>query len=148
MDDQKALRSQEEFSMLDTINLWGVLAAAVIAFIFGALWYGVLGKAWMKAAGLTREETRPNPKIFIVAFICQILMAFVLAGVIFHTGETTLKTGLISAVLIWLGFVVTTQIVNHRFQGAPWALTLIDGGHWLGVLLIQGAVIGVIGQAS
>ncbi|WP_417677709.1 DUF1761 domain-containing protein [Roseibium sp.] len=131
--------------MFDGINLVSVALAAVVAFVFGALWYGVLGKVWMKAAGLTKEETRPNPKTFLLTFFCQLLMAFVLAGVIYHTGETTLKAGLISAVLIWLGFVVTTQIVNHRFQGAPWALTLIDGGHWLGVLLIQGAVIGLIG---
>jgi hypothetical protein len=148
MDRQNILKSREEFSMFDTVNLWGIFIAAVVAFVFGALWYGLLGTLWMKAAGLTKEDTRPNPKIFIVTFLCQLVMALVLAGVIFHTGETTLKTGLISAVLIWLGFVVTTQIVNHRFQGAPWALTLIDGGHWLGVLLIQGAVIGLIGQAS
>ena len=38
--------------------------------------------------------------------------------------------------------VMTTQIVNHRFQGLSWNLTLIDGGHWLGVLLVQGIVIG------
>ncbi|WP_328804127.1 DUF1761 domain-containing protein [Roseibium aggregatum] len=134
--------------MFETINLLGVFIAAVVAFVFGALWYGVLGKAWMKAAGLTKDDVRPDPKTFMTAFICQLVMAFVLAGVIFHTGETTLKTGLISAVLIWLGFVVTTQIVNHRFQGAPWSLTVIDGGHWLGVLLIQGAVIGLFGQVS
>ncbi|WP_346912310.1 DUF1761 domain-containing protein [uncultured Roseibium sp.] len=130
--------------MFDGINLVSVAAAAVVSFVFGAVWYGLLGKAWMEAAGLTKEETRPNPKTFVVTFLCQLLMAFVLAGVIYHTGETTLKTGLISAVLIWLGFVATTQIVNHRFQGAPWSLTLIDGGHWLGVLLIQGVVIGLI----
>ena len=131
--------------MFDGINLVSVAVAAMVAFAFGAVWYGVLGKVWMKAAGLTRDDTNPSPTIFITAFICQLVMAFVLAGVIFHTGETTLKTGLISAVLIWLGFVVTTQIVNHRFQGAPWSLTMIDGGHWLGVLLIQGTVIGLFG---
>ena len=32
--------------------------------------------------------------------------------------------------------------VNHAFQGAKRSLTLIDGGHWLGVLLIQGAILG------
>jgi len=131
--------------MLDAINLLSVFIAAVAAFVFGALWYGVLGTAWMNAAGLTKADVRPDPKTFTIAFICQFVMAFVLAGVIFHTGETSLKTGLVSAALIWLGFVATTLIVNHRFQGAPWSLTLIDGGHWLGVLLVQGAVIGLMG---
>ena len=35
--------------------------------------------------------------------------------------------------------------VNNAFRGAKRELTLIDGGHWLGVLLLQGAVIGWLG---
>ncbi|GAB4532613.1 MAG: DUF1761 domain-containing protein [Roseibium sp.] len=130
--------------MFDGINLIAVVAAAVGSFIFGSLWYGVLGKAWMKAADLTPEQTRPNPATFAIAFFCQLVMAFVFAGVIYHTGETSIRTGIISAMMIWVGIVMATQIVNHRFQGMPWSLTLIDGGHWLGVLLVQGVLIGWI----
>lgn len=46
---------------------------------------------------------------------------------------------------VWLGFVATTLAVNHTFQGAKKELTLIDGGHWLGVLLVQGLLIGWMG---
>jgi hypothetical protein len=46
---------------------------------------------------------------------------------------------------MWLGFVATTLAVNNAFRGATGSLTLIDGGHWLGVLLLQGAVIGWLG---
>ena len=128
--------------MFDGINLIAVAAAAIVSFLFGALWYGILGKAWMNAAGLTREQTRPKPVVFATAFFCQIIMAFVFAGVIYHTGGTDIRNGIISALMIWVGIVMTTQIVNHRFQGLSWNLTLIDGGHWLGVLLVQGIVIG------
>jgi hypothetical protein len=38
--------------------------------------------------------------------------------------------------------MATTMAVNHRYQAYGWDLTLIDGGHWLGVALIMGAVIG------
>ena len=37
------------------------------------------------------------------------------------------------------------MLVNHRFQGQGWKLTLIDAGHWLGVLLVMGAVLGLFG---
>ena len=72
-------------------------------------------------------------------------MAWVLAGVIGHlgTGAITLRSGVIAGALMWLGFVATTLAVNHTFQGAKPILTLLDGGHWLGVLLLQGAVIGL-----
>jgi hypothetical protein len=51
----------------------------------------------------------------------------------------------ISGFLVWLGFVITTMGVNHAFSGAKPMLTLIDGGYWLAVLIIQGAVIGAFG---
>ncbi len=73
-------------------------------------------------------------------------MAWMFAGVLLHMAQgglaTSLRTGVISGFFLWLGFVITTMAVNHAFQGAKWSLTLIDGGHWLGVLLIQGAILG------
>ena len=35
--------------------------------------------------------------------------------------------------------------VNHAFEGAKPMLTVIDGGHWLAVLLLMGAIIGAFG---
>ncbi|MCV0425503.1 MAG: DUF1761 domain-containing protein [Roseibium sp.] len=131
--------------MFDGVNLIAVVAAAVGAFIFGSIWYGVLGKAWMKAASLTEEQTRPDPVTLGLTFVCQLVMAFVFAGIIYHAGGTSIRTGVISALMIWVGIVLTTQIINHRFQGRPWSLTFIDCGHWLGVLLVQGIVIGWFG---
>ncbi|MET1416232.1 DUF1761 domain-containing protein [Roseibium sp. HPY-6] len=128
--------------MFDGVNLIAVAAAAVASFIFGSIWYGVLGKAWMKAAGLTEDQTKPDPVALGITFVCQLIMAFVFAGIIYHTGETSIRTGIISALMVWVGIVMTTQIINHRFQGRPWSLTFIDGGHWLGVLLAQAIVIG------
>ena len=43
------------------------------------------------------------------------------------------------------GFVATTITVNNAFQKRSFALTLIDGGHWLLVLLVQGTVLGLMG---
>ncbi len=126
------------------ISYLAVLAAAVAAFMFGAAWYGGLSKQWMAAAGLM-EPPKPNPAIYLMTFGCQLVIAWVLAGVMGHLSQVSLTGGIISALFIWFGFVATTLIVNHRFQSAPWSLTIIDGGHWLGVLVIMGAVIGLIG---
>jgi Protein of unknown function (DUF1761) len=136
------------------LNLFAVVLAAVVSFMFGWLWYGVLfcGQ-WRAALGKTEEEMKvqgASPAPFIIAFIAQLIMAWVLAGVIGHLGpgEVTFKNGIISAFFLWLGFVITTLAVNHAFQGMKRSLTLIDGGHWLGVLLLQGGVIGLMGVAT
>jgi membrane protein YdbS with pleckstrin-like domain len=128
--------------MFDGVNLIAVAVAAIGSFIFGSIWYGVLGKAWMKAASLSEKQTKPDPLTLAIAFVCQLVMAFVFAGIIYHAGESNIRTGIISALMIWVGIVLTTQIINHRFQGRPWSLTVIDGGHWLGVLVVQGILIG------
>lgn len=133
------------------LSYFAIVLAAVVSFMFGWLWYGVLfSKQWMAAVGKTEEDLKrqgPSPAPFVIAFIAQLVMAWVLAGVIGHLGpgEVTFKNAIIAAALIWAGFVITTLAVNHAFQGAKRALTLIDGGHWLGVLLLQGAVIGLVG---
>lgn len=131
--------------MFDGIDLLAVLAAAVASFATGAAWYAVLGRVWMRAARLSEAETRPRPFLFIASFACQLVMSLIFAGIIYHAGPMTVSNGILSAVLVWTGFLATTLIVNHRFQGASWALTVIDGGHWLAVLVIQGIVLGLLG---
>lgn len=134
------------------IDYFAIVVAAVVSFMFGWLWYGVLfPKAWMAALGKTEDEIKgeggQSPMPFVIAFVAQLIMAWVLAGVIGHlgAGEVTFWNGVISGALVWFGFVITTLTVNHTFQDASRNLTLIDGGHWLGVLVLQGAVIGLIG---
>lgn len=126
------------------INYLAVAVAAGAGFVFGALWYGLLGKQWMAALDLS-EQPKQSPGPYVIAFAAQLVMAWVLAGVVGHFGEVTPMTALVTACLVWVGFVVTTQTVNHRFQSARWSLTVIDSGHWLGVLLVMGLVIGLVG---
>lgn len=135
------------------INYIAVLAAAAVAFMFGGVWYGVFSKQWMAAAGIdqaTHEASNKSgqtTRLMITAFLGSVVMAWVLAGLIGHLGkgQVTIANGIISAAFAWFGFVATTLVTNHGFQGQLGRLTLIDGGHWLGVLLIQGAIIGAFG---
>ena len=126
------------------VNYIAILVAAVAGFAFGAVWYMALGKPWMAAVGMT-EQPKPNPAVFLMTFVAQLIMAWMLAGALGHLGDVSIVAGLITAALIWVGFVATTLVVNHRFQGAKWSLTVIDGGHWLGVLLVMGVVLGLFG---
>ena len=135
------------------LNAWMLPVAAVASFIFGGMWYGVLSKQWMAAAGLTADDIKSRRSNvahpFVVTLLCQLLMAWMLAGVILHLSKggppATAMNGVITAAFLWLGFIVTTQIVNHQFQMQKAALTAIDSLHWLGVMLIQGAILGAYG---
>ena len=127
------------------VNLLSVLLAAAASFGVGFLWYGTLGAAWMKATGKSKNQLKPRRTSFIVLILALLVAAFMLAGLMAHLGEPTVRSGVISAALVWVGFVVTTISVNYAFQNAKPALIFIDAGHWLVVLLLMGTIIGVIG---
>lgn len=134
---------------LGAVNWTAVVVAAVASMALGFVWYMLLGNQWMGALGKTREQIMASGNQatpFIIAFLMQLVMAYSLA--LFTPklmGSTTLVNGLIVGFHVWLGFVITSMIINHRYQGSKWSLTLIDGGYLLGVLLIQGLVIGLFG---
>ena len=138
---------------LMAINYWAVLVAAVAAWLLGAAYYMALARLWMAAHGWKSEadmlgpsgKTSPIP--FIASFIAELIMAWMLAGILFHTGNGafTVKVGLISGFLVWLGFVATTITVNYAFSKKPFVLIVIDAGHWLAVLLLMGIILGAWG---
>lgn len=141
----------------ETTNFLVMLTAAVAAWLFGAMWYGTFGKQWVKAQGLTVDEFKAKQAAkagklsaripFVVAFIALLIMSYVLYGLmkhVAHTNPLSVRTGLISAAFIWFGFILTTIAVNNVFTGRKTMLTIIDAGHWLGVMLILGAVLGAL----
>jgi hypothetical protein len=135
------------------VNYLAVLIAAVAAWLAGAAWYMGLGKAWMAALGVTPEEMAARKNApgaflpFVLAFAAELVMAWVLAGLIGHLGpgQVTLRNGVISGAFCWLGFVLTAMLVNYSFAHRDWRLLAIDGGHWLVVLMLMGAIVGGIG---
>jgi hypothetical protein len=136
------------------LNAWAIPLAAIASFAFGSLWYGLLSRQWTAAAGLDAQAIRArgrSPRPFIITFLAELFMAWMLSGLLLHMAKAglpgTVRNGVITALFMWGGFVMTSLIVNHQFQGQKRALTLIDGGHWLGVLIIQGAILGALAIA-
>jgi hypothetical protein len=133
------------------INYLAVVVAAVAAWALGAVWYRVLSKQWLAALGKTHADLagpdgKPKSYVpFILVFVAELIMAWMLAGVLGHLGAVTVKNGVISGAFCWFGFVLTTIAVNNAFGGRKAMLTVIDAGHWLAVLVVMGAIIGAFG---
>jgi hypothetical protein len=135
------------------INYLAVIVAAVAAWLAGAVWYMVLAKPWMNALGKTPEELaefqrQPRSILpFILAFLAAVVMAWVLAGLLGHLGAAfmTVRNGALSGLFLWVGFVLTTMLVNNSFAKRRPLLLVIDSGHWALVLALIGAIIGGFG---
>ena len=59
-----------------------------------------------------------NVAPFVIAFVMQLVMAYSLALFVPKLmGATTVTNGLIVGFHVWIGFVITSMIINHRYQG-------------------------------
>ncbi|TMJ30272.1 MAG: DUF1761 domain-containing protein [Alphaproteobacteria bacterium] len=128
------------------VNYLAIVIAAVLA-----AWYMGFGRTWTAALGTAPEKmqaARSEPGAylpFIYTFAAELVMAWTLAGIIGHIGPPTLRSGVISAAFCWFGFVLAAMLVNNSFAKRDRRLLWIDGGHWLIVLLLMGAIVGVMG---
>jgi hypothetical protein len=139
---------------MHSVPILPLLVSAIAAWLFGAVYYGVLGSRWLAAQGKTMEQCKAENAArssvgkglpFVLSFVAEVLMAGILYGVIFHIGKWTAAAGAITGALCWLGFVLTTVVVNNAYTFRRPMLTTIDSLHWLGVLAIMGATLGVMG---
>jgi hypothetical protein len=139
---------------MHTVPILPLFVAAIAAWLFGAVYYGVLGRKWLAAQGKTMEQCKAENAArsgtskglpFVLSFVAELLMAGVLYGVIFHIGTWTVPAGVVTGALCWLGFVLTTIVVNNAYTFRRPLLTTIDSLHWLGVLAIMGAILGAMG---
>ncbi len=122
-----------------------VIAAAVAANVFGAVWYMTLAKPWMAASGVeTGDDGRPvnasDPVPYIVAVICLILVAGMMRHAFALGGIDSAGKGLVAG--LGLGLFVATPwiVINYTFAGRSRTLALIDGGY----ATIGCAIIGLV----
>jgi hypothetical protein len=126
------------------VNWLAVIVAAFANMVTGALWYGPLfGKPWMQELGLTMEDIEGGDmaKPYAVAILNSLLMAFVLANAIAWTGAATIGTGVLLALVLWVGFTGFTFAVNHAFEGRSTRLWLINSGTFLAGLVVMSIIL-------
>jgi hypothetical protein len=141
--------------MFSAGTFWIFLLAAAAAWAFGAAYYTLLGKIWLGAQGLTPERLMAergkrsslmNVYPFVLSFVAEVVIAWVLCGMMLHMGMSGARAGMISGAFVWFGFGLTTIAVNNAYTFRSWKITTIDAIHWLGVFIIIGAVVGVLAR--
>lgn len=130
------------------VNWIAILLAVVASMALGMAWYMGFAKQWMAALGKTEEEIKASASAspFIWAAACQLVIAYFIAMLTPALMETvSVYNAVTVGVHMWFGFILTSMIINHRYQDHKWSLTIIDSGYMLGVVIVQGVVIGLFG---
>lgn len=128
------------------MGILAVIIAAVAAFVFGALYYMVLSKPWMAAAGIeTDADGNPvnssDPTPYIVSFVCILLVAGMMRHTFALSGIDTLGKGLQSGFGVGLFFITPWIFINTGYSNRPWKLAVIDGGYATAAATIIGGVL-------
>ena len=128
-----------------TIDWVGVIIATVAAMVLGALWYGPLfGQRWFALVGKTREELKANAGIgYGLALVGSFVLAIVMTYVTQWGAAEGFGEGIIVGIVMWAGFVLSTQVVGAVFEGRPWELIMLNSGS---SLLTFAIVAGIVSQ--
>ena len=136
------------------INYLAVLVAAIVIFVLGGLWYSpvLFAKRWIALQNRTEEQMRAQaaaanmPLMYLSAFICAFLQAWVMTAVIGHIGAGNpigAAHGAMVGAFLWLGFAATTSYATALFSGKPKQLWLIDSMYNLVSFVLAGSILGV-----
>ena len=123
-----------------------VLAAALGAFAFGAVWYTALSKPWIAAAGLAVDANgKPQGNGSAMPFVVGILAMIVVAGMMRHLFQMshieTLGAAAISGAGIGAFFVTPWLAMNYAFSMRKPALVFIDAGNVIAGCTIMGIIL-------
>ncbi len=115
------------------MEILNVVVAAGAAYGFGAIWYMLLAKPWMQAAGIAAGEDGKPAKTGALPYIIAFVMALLVAGMMRHMfgqiGIATVGKGLVSGLGIGLFLASPWLVTCYSFGGRPFRLTLIDAGY-------------------
>jgi hypothetical protein len=124
-----------------------ILAAGVAAWIFGAVWYGVLGKPWQRAQGLDPEACKDKKmplNLLVVSFLAALVMSATIYYLLANMGVVGVGPSALIGLTIGVGLICVSLLVNNLFQQRHYTLTVIDGGHWALALTIEAVVIALL----
>lgn len=123
-------------------NYPAVVVCAIVYWLIGGLWYGYLfTKPWMALEG--PQPNNANPTLpYIVTFLLNLLIAFVLAQICVWRNANNASRGAAIGVLLWLGVVGPVTFTTYMYENRPKELFAINEFYPLVGLCAMGAILG------
>ncbi len=93
------------------INYLALFIAAAINMGLGMFWYSqfMFGKHWLKWMN-KKSAQKPEMLVIVIAFFSGLIKAFFLLQIISLFNVLLVPVGIGLAIMLWLGFVVTTNL--------------------------------------
>lgn len=123
-------------------NLIFVLLAALVMYLIGFVWYGVLFADLMAEAGMTEETATAAWRMWGVGMLIPLLFALGLAGVAQMTTAAGLAGYIRLALMCAVFFAIATALFAFAYDiEYTETLILVDIAHLLLVFAVGGAIL-------
>ena len=127
------------------VNWLAVLAAAVVRFAIGGVWFApfAFGPAWGRMVGIEAEAAKARMgRAMAVDFVTGFLLAWVLANLLQFLGVNRVVSGARVSFFLWFGFIAMPFLSATMYEGRPMKLFVITAGFWFASIVVMGGLIG------
>jgi hypothetical protein len=125
-------------------NYIAAVAAALLGFVIGGLWYSPMMflRIWSREAGMDEPKMkgRKMALVFGLTFVCNLVAAFNLAA--FIGPKASLGFGAFAGFAAGLGWVAMALAVIYLFESRSVRLWLVNAGYQVVQFTAMGALIG------
>jgi hypothetical protein len=129
------------------INLWAVVVVWLIYVAVGAFWYSPagFGKQWTK---LTKIDIMKLPEdesthALVSVALSAVFQVLALALVINTLDVTSAWNGLVTGLVLWLGFTAATTVGVTLYQRRSWKFLWLNSSYFLVVMAIGSVILSI-----
>lgn len=128
------------------LNWPAILAAGIADWLLGAVWFTVFSKQWQAGLRMSTEELQahmahPNFWPYIVAFLCSVLLAYVIARLAASSSSHGIFRGITVGLLVGLATAVA-MITEMVFEARIQSFILISAAYPLLGCVLMGIIVG------
>lgn len=125
------------------INHLALLVSAVVQWMLGWFWYGlVVKKSWTNLVAFKEGSKALNP-IFTMAcsFVANLILCFALVHLILLVSKPDFLSGASIGIVCWLGFMAPPLFTQHIFERRPANLFAINAAYWVLAMALAGGIL-------
>jgi uncharacterized protein DUF1761 len=132
---------------MSRVNPAAVVVSGFVFWIIQAVWYTCFRQPYMDAVNLPPEQMREATQHasalpYVTALLANILIAYVISIVMRQSGAVAVSRGVIVALVLWGGIVMTHLATLYSFEQRSTVLLALNGGSSLLGMLACGVICG------
>ena len=128
------------------VNWAAIGVSGVVYWLFQAAWFTAFSQQWQAGLRMSAEEiaaykAHPNFVPYVIAMVCNLILAFIIARVLALGGVWGLIRGFRIGLLIGL-VAALAMLTEMHFELKPWQAIAVSAGAPLAGCALMGIILG------